>query len=217
MAQVGRQVKERMIQELTDKLKQRANFFVASLGLLQAVQADTLRKQLRTVRAEVVVSKRTLGARGVLSLQLSEVGPLCTGSVAFVLSSGDVVQVAKLIVEFAKANEDKLKVRGGWVDGQLLDHQRVEELAKLPSKPQLIAQLIAQVESPLASLVWAIEGLFGELAWVIEEAGKSRPAAAAAAAESSAAAPTAPAATPPTAATPPSPSGESASPEGTAA
>ena len=63
------------------------------------------------------------------------------------------------------------------IDGQLLDSQRVEQLALLPPKPVLLAQLVATIESPMADLIFTIERLIGDLAWTIEQTAAKAPSA----------------------------------------
>ena len=178
MAKVGRLVKELMVQELSEALREHPNWFVTSLGRLEATEADALRKRLRATDATLLMVKRTLGLRGISALGIDGAQTLFTGSVGLVLTSEEAPKIAKIIVEFAKANEDKLIIRGGLVDGQLLDQKRVEELAHLPSKPELIARLIGVLESPIVSVVMVLEQVLGEPAWVLEEASKQQPAAA---------------------------------------
>lgn len=176
MAKVGRLIKELAVKELTTMLKERSNFFVASLGPLTSVDTDAFRKRLHANRARLVTVKRTLGLKSLAELKLDDVKPLFDGSVAVVLPGEDLIPAAKLLVDLAKANDDKITIRGGWVEGQLLNTQRMEELASLPSRPQLLAQLIAVLESPMTGLVMTVESVLGELARVLEEAGKSREA-----------------------------------------
>ena len=177
MAKVGRLVKELMVRELTEALRERPSFFVASMGPLQAVEADTLRKRLRTVNARLFRVRRTLGLQGFKSLQIDgSTTAMLEGSVGLVLPGEDIVPAAKLLVDFAKDHQEKLAVRGGLVEGQVLDKKGLEFLASLPSKPQLIAELIGVLESPITDLILTLEGALGELPWVIEEASKSRKA-----------------------------------------
>jgi len=173
MAKVGRLVKDLMVQELTQTLNDRPNFFVTAVGGLKAGEADALRKRLRSVHARLFVVKRTLGLRGIAALKLNGARDLLTGSIALVLPGEELITAAKLLVEFAKANQGKLSIRGGWVEGQRLDSQGLAELANLPSRPQLMAQLVGVIESPIAGLVMVLEGALAELAWVLEEASKT--------------------------------------------
>ncbi len=99
---------------------------------------------------------------------------------AMVSVGDDVLPTAKLIVDFVKTQQEQLAVRGAVIDGQLLDQRRVEQLASLPPKPMLLAQLVATIESPIAHLILTIEQLIGDLSWVMEQAASMRPAAPAA-------------------------------------
>ena len=177
MAKVGRLIKELAVKELTTTLKERSNFFVASIGPVTSVDTDAFRKRLRANRAHLVTVKRTLGLKSLAALKLDEAASLFSGSIALVLPGEDLIPAAKLLVEFAKSNDEKVTVRGGWVEGQLLDKKRLEELAGLPSKPQLLAELILTLESPMTNVVMTVESVLGELARVLEEVGKKAPAA----------------------------------------
>ena len=181
MAKVGRQVKELMVEELTSALKERQTFFVASVGPLQAGEADTLRKRLSGVQARLLMIKRTLGLQGIRALKLDQAEGLFDGSVTIVLPGEEVIPAAKLLFDFIKEAQDKLVVRGGLIDGQLLDKNRLQELANLPPKPVLIAQLIGVIESPISDVITTLEAAMTELAWVIDEASKKKPAEAPAA------------------------------------
>lgn len=196
MAKVGRLIKELAVKELTASLKECSSFFVASIGGVTSVETDAFRKRLRASRANLMTVKRTLGLKGLAALKLDEATPLFDGSVTLVLPGEDLIPAAKLLIEFAKSNDEKVAVRGGWVEGQLLDKRRLEELASLPSRPQLLAELIATLESPMTGLVMTVEGVLGELARVIEEAGKKAPAAPAAAPAATAPEPTTPSTAP---------------------
>jgi large subunit ribosomal protein L10 len=170
----GRFAKDLIVQELTQALQERQSFFIAAIGRLQAVEADALRKRLRPLQARLLVAKRTLSLRGIATLKLNGVSSLFAGSVALVLPGEDVLPVAKLLVDFAKANQDKLAIRGGWIEGQLLDGKQVEELAVLPPRLQLIAQVVGAIESPIAEVILTLEAVLGDVAWVLEEAAKGR-------------------------------------------
>ncbi len=173
MAKVGRLVKERMVEELSDALKSSTSLLIASMGPMKAAETDSLRKRLRGSQARMFVAKRTLGTRSLSALVSDDrLTALLSGSVAFVIPGADVIKTAKIIVEFAKANEGKLTVRGGWVEGQVLNNKSIETIASLPSKLQLIAEVVGALESPFSSLILALEHHMSDLAWVVEEAAK---------------------------------------------
>ena len=176
MANTGRMVKESIVQELASTLAGRSNFFVTAVSRLPAAEADAFRQKLSTSQARLIMVKRRLGQRAIEPLKLSGLAELLEGSVAFVLPEADVLPTAKLIVDFVKAHEEQVAVRGAVIDGQILDKARVEQLASLPPKPVLLAHVVFTIESPMTDVIFTLEQLIGELAWVTEQAAAKKPA-----------------------------------------
>lgn len=176
MASVGRMVKERMVEELATRVGEQSNILVTTVKRLSAAEADALRQKLRGSRARLVVVNRRMGLRTLERLKLADLGRLLEGTVGLVVTTDEATPIAKQLVEFVKAHEDQLKVRGGWVDGQLLDSTRIEALAQLPPKPMLLAEVVGTLESPLAGLIFTIEQLVGDMIWVVERQAEQRAA-----------------------------------------
>ena len=170
MANVGRMVKESIVKELSTHLSGRPSFFVTAMNRLPAVEADALRQKLFASKAKLIVVQRKLGQRVVQPLNITGLAELFEGSVGLVLPSEDVLPTAKAIVDFIKTHEDQLAVRGGVMDGQLLDKARVEQLASLPPKPVLLAQVVATIEAPITDVILTLERLIGDIAWLAEQA-----------------------------------------------
>lgn len=185
MASVGRMVKESITKEIATQLAERPNFFVTAVNRLPAADADALRQKLFASKARLVLIKRRLGRRAIEPLKLAGLNELFEGSVGLVLVGDDVLPAAKLIVDFHKAHEEQLGIRGAVIDGQVLAKHYVEQLASLPARPVLLAQVVATIEFPLADVIFTLERLLGDLAWVIEQAAAAKPAAAPASANSS--------------------------------
>lgn len=181
MANVGRLVKESSVRELSSSLEAQPNFFVTRVNRLSAAEADRLRRQLSGSQARLLVVKRTLGRRTIAQFKLSgtseEIVKLLEGTVGLVLPGDDVLLAAKTIVDFIRTHEEHLAVRGAFIDGQLLDKSRVEQLASLPPRPVLLAQLLATIESPISQLIFAVEQLIGDVIWVADQAASKKPAA----------------------------------------
>lgn len=175
MARVGRLVKESIVENISTQLGQRPSVFVASVNRLAAPETDSLRQKLYASQARLVVVKRRLGRRAVKELKIDGLEQLLEGSVGLILAGGDVLATAKVLMDFRKTREEKITVRGGVVDGQLCDAQRVEQLANLPPKPVLLAEVVMTLEWPMADVIFTIERLIGDLAWVAEQAAASKP------------------------------------------
>ena len=175
MAKVGRLVKETMINELSTQLGEQPNFFVTRINRLTSTDADALRQKLFGSQASLVMIKQKLGKRAVEGLKIPGLIDLFEGSVGIVLPGEDVLPVAKVIVDFIKTHEEQLSVRGGFIEGTVLDKQRVEHLASLPSKPVLLAQVVFTIEAPMTDLIFTIERLVGDVMWAVEQAATKKP------------------------------------------
>ncbi len=175
MAKVGRLVKETIINELSTQLGEQPNFFVTRINRLTSTDADALRQKLFGSQASLVMIKQKLGKRAVEGLKIPGLVDLFDGSVGIVLPGEDVLPVAKVIVDFIKTHEEQLSIRGGFIEGTVLDQQRVEHLASLPSKPVLLAQVVFTIEAPIADLIFTIERLVGDVMWAVEQAATKKP------------------------------------------
>jgi large subunit ribosomal protein L10 len=71
----------------------------------------------------------------------------------------DPVIAAKLLTDFAKENDQKPSVKGGLFEGKSIDKAQVTKLAAMPSREQMLAQLGAGLQSPLAAFVGALNGV----------------------------------------------------------
>ena len=175
MAKVGRMVKESSVSEVSNRLAESPNFFVTAVNRLPAADTDAFRQKLFASHARLLMVKRRLGQRVVEPLKITGLAELLEGSICLVLVGDDPLATAKLIIEFRKSREEQLLVRGGVIDGQLLDTTRVEQLAALPPKPVLLAQVVATLEAPIADVIFTIERLIGDIAWLAEQIAAAKP------------------------------------------
>ncbi|MDZ4229533.1 MAG: 50S ribosomal protein L10, partial [Candidatus Veblenbacteria bacterium] len=106
--------------------------------------------------------KRCLEAAGLSSVSVS----VLKGSVSVAVSSVDEVVPAKTLSTFAKAH-DKLRLLGGVFDGTFVNVSRVQALAQLPGKQELMGQLVGTVAAPLRGLVGVLQGNLRGLAQVL--------------------------------------------------
>ena len=184
--------KERVVAELTERLRTSDTLIVADYRGLTMTQIDDLRGKLLEHGARFAVVKNTLtrlaaeaaGADAVLALLE---GPT---AIAFLESGGDPVAVAKALSDAARDTRI-LAIRGGLLEGRPIDGGEVDSLAKLPPMDILRAQVLGAVTAPLTTLVGLftapLQDLYGLLDARIEqlreqgdasEADASEPAAA---------------------------------------
>ena len=178
MGAIGRQTKELMVSTLTKRLQASPNLLITSFAKLTVTDANDLRKSLRQVASSYLVAKGTLAHRALQAMGWDGAAQLLEGSIGFVIAGPDAAKASKALLDFAKAHEGAIIVRGGWMEGAPLSTDEVTALAKLPSRQELLAQLVGTLESPLADLITTLEGVLREVTFVLDEVAKGRQATA---------------------------------------
>ena len=128
-----------------------AAFVVHYQGCTCADLTD-MRGKLRENGADFQVVKNTLLKRAVEGTDAAGLSALFEGPTAVIWAKDGVVDPAKIITDFAK-DKETFAVRGGVVDGEIVDENGVEALAKLPSKAELQAKLLALFNAPAVQLL----------------------------------------------------------------
>jgi large subunit ribosomal protein L10 len=103
------------------------------------------------------VLKNTLARRAVAGTGFESVSEQMTGPLLYSFSE-DAVAAAKVVAEFAKTN-DKLVIRAGAYNGKALDVNGVKELASIPSREVLLAQVCGLLQSPVSSMARVLVAL----------------------------------------------------------
>jgi large subunit ribosomal protein L10 len=153
---MNRTEKEQLVTELQDKMKGATALYYTDFTGLNVKRMTELRRRLRKAGVEYVVIKNSLAVRAVNQSGL--VTQPLKGPTGVVISR-DAVVAAKVLADFAKENDQKPGLKGGLLDGRLIDHAQVKKLASLPSREQMLADLGAGLQSPMAAFVGALSGL----------------------------------------------------------
>jgi large subunit ribosomal protein L10 len=154
---VEKKQKQRVVEELTERLRETQTLIVADYRGLTMPQIDGLRSELLKHGARFRVVKNTLTRRAAEEAGADTVLALLEGpsAIAFLETDGDPVAVAKALG--AAARETRvLAVKGGLLDGRAITAADVENLAKLPPLEQIRGQVLGAVTAPLYTIV----GLF---------------------------------------------------------
>ncbi|HEX7942750.1 MAG TPA: 50S ribosomal protein L10 [Gemmatimonadaceae bacterium] len=157
--------KEQLVADLTAKIKDAKALYYTDFTGLNVKRMTDLRRRLRKAGVEYVVIKNTLALRAVSESGL--VGARLRGPTGVVIGNDPVV-AAKVLNDFARENEQKPEVKGGMLEGKSIDTAQVKQLASLPSREQMLAQLGAGLQSPMAAFVGALNGLLYMFAGALE-------------------------------------------------
>ena len=153
----NRQRKETDIEALTAGIKSAQSTVFANFQGLKVSQAEDLRRKCRQENVSVIATKKTLLHRVLQSLGLNDVDPgTFQGGVA-VFTGKDEVSTAKIVATFAKTHE-VVTIYGGILEGKSVDASSVIQLAKLPSKQELLAKVVGSLNAPVSGFVRVLSG-----------------------------------------------------------
>jgi large subunit ribosomal protein L10 len=164
-----RQDKERLVTELTDRLRTTDTLFVADYRGLSMPEIDGLRTELLNHGARFTVVKNTLTRRAAEAAGADALLALLEGpsAIAFLESDGDPVAVAKALGTAARTTRI-LAVRGGVLEGRAITADDVENLAKLPATDVLRAQVVGVLAGPLTTVVGLFTAPLRDLVGVLD-------------------------------------------------
>ncbi len=162
---MNRTDKEQLVAELKEKIEGATALYYTDFTGLNVKRMTDLRRRLRKANVEYVVIKNTLALRAVNESGL--VGERLRGPTGLVVTK-DPVAAAKLLTDFAKENDQKPAVKGGVFEGKAIDTAQVTKLANMPTREQMLSQLGAGFQSPMAAFVGALNGLMYMFAGALE-------------------------------------------------
>lgn len=145
---LNRSEKQAVIEEVTGLAAKAQTLVMAEYRGITVADMTKLRNDARSKGVNLSVLKNTLARRAVAGSQFEVVGDQMTGPLIYGFSV-DAVAAAKVVADFARTN-DKLVIRAGAFAGKALDVNGVKQLANIPSKEVLLAQLCGLLMSPIS-------------------------------------------------------------------
>lgn len=159
--------KEDLARALNEQFSGAHAAFVVSYQGTKCEEMKTLRKKLRPAGATMSVIKNTITRRAVQGTTAEKLDALFVGPTAVIWAKDDPVTPAKVLSDFQKESET-FKLKGGVVDGALVKPSDIEALAKLPSREELLSQLLALINAPATRLLQTINAPASSLVRTLE-------------------------------------------------
>ncbi|WP_296494950.1 50S ribosomal protein L10 [Rhodoferax sp.] len=154
---LNRSEKEAVISEVTGLAAKAQTLVIAEYRGITVADMTKLRTIARSNGVSLSVLKNTLARRAVAGSGFEVVSDQMTGPLIYGFSE-DAVAAAKVVADFAKTN-DKLVIRAGAFAGKALDVNGVKQLASIPSKEVLLAQLLGLMQSPISRIARVMAAL----------------------------------------------------------
>lgn len=166
--------KEAFIARFRERLDRAPVMYLTDFTGLDVKSITVLRQNLRDSGADFLVGKNRLVKLALQGSDLPDLGEALTGPTGFVFGYEDVVAPAKALSEFAKAHQDRPAVKAGVLERKLLGPEQVSQLALLPSREVLLAQVAGTLQAPVAALAQALGGKLQEMVGLLEALGEER-------------------------------------------
>lgn len=154
---MSKAVKGMVIDEIGRRLGAESDMLVVDMSKLGAFAANRWRLDLRKKNITALTVRNTLARQALGRSSVKGLDAILEGPSTLLFGGRDVVELSKEIVEASKKDE-KIRIKGGAVEGSALDAAGVEALSKSPSREELIAKIAGQILAPGANLAAALLG-----------------------------------------------------------
>lgn len=147
--------KKKVVEDLKEKFATTKVVIVTDYQGLNVAQMTELRRKLSDAGVDYKVVKNTLLTRASQGTDAELLADVFKGPSGIAMSFDDPVAPAKVLTEFAKENK-KLGIKAGVMDGKIMDGDAITALSKLPSREELLAQVLATMNAVPTGLVRAL-------------------------------------------------------------
>lgn len=149
--------KQKVIERLREKMARQKAVILVGIAGIGVKDITVLKSKLKAVNSGFQVAKKTLAEIVFKENKLDFDKKSFKEEIALVFGFGDEVSPAKTAWQFSRTN-DKLKILGGFVENKFQDKDSVILLAQLPSRQELLAQLLGSISAPISGFENVLQG-----------------------------------------------------------
>lgn len=165
------------VKRIAEDLRTTSVYYFLDYRGLTFAEASELRARLAEADATLKVVKNTLARIAATDAGVEGLTELLQGPTAIAYCHGDPIKPAKIIQDYIKET-NKTVLRGGKLEQSLLSATDMEKLAKIPSREQLITQMVGAIASPLVGLVSVLNGPIRGLVVIVGQVHEAKASAA---------------------------------------
>lgn len=159
--------KEKVVEEMSEKFARASGIYLVDFTGMDVNTANELRRKFRESDVEYRVLKNTLAKISFEKAGIEGMSQFLTGVNAYAISYDDPTLPVK-VLEKQKEFKEKFKLKAALFEGQVIDSSRVESLAKIPSRGEMLGQLVGMLNSPMSKLLYALNGVMYNFANVLK-------------------------------------------------
>ncbi len=154
---MNRSEKDVVVSSIREKILKSQAIFLTNLIGIPSNDAVRIRKQVRDAKGFVAITKNSLFERAAKGTPAEELLTNLKGTTAVAFAYDDAAAVAKVIHDATGEFENIVTIKGGVLGSQKLTKNEVTALAKMPSRPQMLATLLATFNAPVSAFVRVME------------------------------------------------------------
>ena len=148
--------KKQMVAELTERIQTASAGVIVNYSGITVADDTALRAALRKAGVSYSVYKNSITGRACEAAGYSDLTKVLEGMTAIAVATDDPIAPAKILKEYADKIET-FELKGGFVDGKMLDVKGVEELAAIPPKPMLVGKMLGSLQKSLYGLAYVLQ------------------------------------------------------------
>lgn len=168
MSEAIREQKKQIVMEIQNKIEKAQAIVLVDYRGLNVEEVTELRKKFTEADVEYRVYKNSMMRFAFKNSGLEEFNQYLTGPNAIAFSDNDPVAPAKITDEFAKGHKN-LEIKAGVVDGKIIDINKVKDLAALPPREVLIAQVLGGLNAPISGFANVLQGSIRNLVYALDQ------------------------------------------------
>jgi large subunit ribosomal protein L10 len=156
------------VEEIAEQLSRASMAVLTDYRGLTVAQIADLRRQLRASNVELHVVKNTLARLAAQKTGKEALLPSLVGPTALAVGTGDPSAMSKVLTDVIRTQRLPMTIRGALLGDRMLGTAEVTTLATLPSREELIAQVVGTIQAPIAGLVGVLSGTLQTLVGVLD-------------------------------------------------
>ena len=149
--------KQAIVAALTEKLQNSAAGVIVDYKGITVAEDTALRAECRKNNVEYAVIKNTLLRFAFNNCGLNELDDQLNGTTSLAICADDPVAPARVIADYAKKLKDKFEIKGGFMEGKVMDAAETNAIAKLPNREGMLSMFAGALTSTLSGLAVAMQ------------------------------------------------------------
>ena len=153
------EAKKQQVSELKERLDASVAGIVVDYKGITVADDTALRKELREAGVNYTVIKNTIMRRAIEGTSLEQIGDVLEGTTALATSTDDYIAAARVLQKYADNKATPFSIKTGYLDGEIISLEKINSLAKLPSREVLLATVCNAFNAPISAFARVIQAI----------------------------------------------------------